>query len=511
MKKQYLIFIFIIFYNCSSSVFAQIQSFEDYHPFPYDSVFFELSTPDTELFGGLMPVVKSGDPDDMLLPIQNTVHWVDILKNQNNFGSYPFIVSYESWLGKLSYADHEISIVTAFNDSLKIRTDLLVNTSDTCQFTLGGMTNRQLVVHCDTIVITSADEIKEYSFSVLDENANPISGVFSEGAYDVESFLFRISKNNGILNTPAFFYFPYSEQYHYKAIAENILDQYTLNAYKIFHKNAGDEIHSLYEVDNSGGWGFNNTDQVFYKRICVNEDYNEALQQIIFTYDIWKLEKYYTGGTSMSNPPVLNIIPDYNQIKDTLFLSDYNVFNKALPDGFGNEPWEEGYFFNVDDLSFEGITNNDVTNYNGDSLIIYQGIDQSSHEHYNYRFGHGLRYHNSSAYSGGEGWYYSFHQPVYTKINGVEWGEAIAESFILDIPESVSQEFKLLIENNRLYVQADFDYESARIYDVNGHFIKYISKQELDHYIMIDSLETGVYIFCLWDGAGAHSLKFVKN
>lgn len=505
---KHIYYFVIIFFVTSTYVSG--QEFEDYHPFPYDSVFFEISTPHEDRFEALMPIVKSGNADDMLLPINNNAHWVDILKEQESFGIFPFVVPYKNWLGEVSYVSQEIRFVTAFKDTIKIRTDLLVNTSDTCEFKIGVATMRKLVVHCNNIVEEVDDEVKEYTFSVLDENSNPIDGGFGSTAYNVESFSFRISKENGILNTPAFYYFPYCEQYEYKDFAKNILDQSTLNAYKVFHQNPGDEIHSLYET-NSPGVGIPN--QTFYKTICVNETYDETLNRMIRISDVWSLKKYTTGGTSMSNPLVWHIIPNYEQIKDSLYLNDFIALNNALPNGLGNEFWEDGYFYNADSTYFEGVIDNDVLNINGDSLMVHKGLDNSDHTDYTFRLGHRFRYYNRQLYVGGEGSSNFFHKLVYTNINGEEWGTPYSDTFLLALEEdNVAPVFQLIFidRRNAIQIKSEQFFESARIYDLNGNFVKYISSDELEHEISIFDLKEGVYVFLAWDGQKAHSIKFLK-
>ena len=142
------------------------------------SSFFEPLNAVEGNFSALMPLVKSGNSQDMLLPIHNGPHWIDIFHDQfNGNGRFPF----KSWLGELSYESQRIQFVSAFQDTITIRTDMDLMTSDTIDYYQGNSTLKKLVIHYDNLLLTADDEIKEYSFELINES-NPFFTNF-----DIES------------------------------------------------------------------------------------------------------------------------------------------------------------------------------------------------------------------------------------------------------------------------------------------------------------------------------------
>ena len=493
MKKIYLLIIglFLVIINTIA------QEFDDYYPFPYDSVFFEPNIIDEALypsipFNGLMPLVKSSDPEDMFLPINNGPHWLGVMDVADvEVGEFPF----RNWMGKVSYENKQIQFITAYEDTIRIRTNIELNTSDTCIFHHWNQIY-QLVVTYDNLLEDGNDFIKEYHFQVLDELSNPVSGNFVDfsgfDSYDVELMTFRISMDRGILSTPSFFYFPYSKQYDFKDFAYNILDQSTLNSYKVFHQNIGDEVHS-HDQERSSGFTLDIETNVYYKTVCVNQEYDEDIQRLIRVSDVWVLKN--TG-------------PSFSQLKDTLYLNSFTDLNKAIPDGFGTYMNEVGSFYSDIDHSFI-IIRDDRYYINNGNLGIIKFIDAESHDTYWYHLGHRFRY-SSVSWFFDWSWEDDFHKPIYANINGEEWGEPYMDSFIMDVPEASQKDFRLLLREHSLRLQSDQQYESARIYSIKGTFVKYISKNELNYDIMTDDLAKGIYIFWLWDGETSHPVKFIK-
>ena len=208
-------------------------------------------------------------------------------------------------------------------------------------------------------------------------------------------------------------------QYNYKGKASDILDPNTSNAYKVFHQNPGDEIHSHKSKITSSSSGQNGGQNIYYKTVCVNQDYNEDLQRLIRTSDIWYLENNVAG---------------FNQKKDTLYLDEYTNLNRLLPDGFGADIYENGAFYSSSDNAFfiEGFDARwEVEN---DSLYVTDYIDYMNYNSSWYHLGHRLLY-NEGAYFFDWSGSHNSHKPVYTNINGEEWGTPYSDSFLLSLAD----------------------------------------------------------------------------
>lgn len=467
-----------------SSISLTAQEFEDYYPFPYDSVFFEPAELNDYTFDALMPLIKSGDEDDMLLPIHNATHWIEISEQGHSaYGLFPF----KNWMGEVSYENQTIQFVSAFEDTIQIRTDVALNTTDMIPFTRWENEYTMAITY-ENLLEIDGDFIKEYSFEIIDGD-----GILS--SFDIETMNFRISKENGILATPSFFYFPHVRQYNYKGKASDILDPNTSNAYKVFHQNPGDEIHSHKSKITSSSSGQNGGQNIYYKTVCVNQDYNEDLQRLIRTSDIWYLENNVAG---------------FNQKKDTLYLDEYTNLNRLLPDGFGADIYENGAFYSSSDNAFfiEGF--DDRWEVQNDSLYVTDYIDYMNYNSSWYHLGHRLLY-NEGAYFFDWSGSHNSHKPVYTNINGEEWGTPYSDSFLLSLADKESDANKVFLEANNLYLTSDLTFESARIYNTKGDFIKYITGEELKTAISIADLPNGVYILWIWNGEKAFPYKFMKQ
>ena len=501
MKKQYILIFSLI---CSLFVNAQ-----NYHPFPYDSVFFETSSSDRPL----LPLVKSNNPENMIMPINNMIDWgLDSYYIDDEFwmNAEPVFFPYQSWLGKISLDEEKIIFETAMENQIPIDLSHNIGESDTVFIQVPG-TISELFFHVNItyneLEISPEDTIKHYRFNLLDENYEEIdfndSSLEWEAPLNFEDQVFSISKHNGILSSPSFYYFPNSRQYTYKAKIAEVLNLNHQHAYTVFSNQVGDEIHTEYLRNY-----FLNRSKETSKKVYVDQEYHESLNAFISTIDVWT-RKDTTTFLFEDETYLRDFTTSFNQITDTTYLDDYTDLNRIIPDGFPHNYSsnnKNGYFYRVQDSSF--IKNIRTAYFNSGEFGVE--INPSSEGEFyfsQFRLHTGGKYYESSGGYGNQSWY----KLLYYNINGEIGGEPINESYLLEINDESFHQNQLIIKNNSIFINDSDKYENARIYNLNGEFISFYNKDDLHLPINIQDLKAGIYIISCWDGQKLHSYKFVKS
>ena len=98
--------IFLIFISFCLNLKAQ-----NFTPFPHDSLFFEQVETDAV---PLMPLVKSNNSEDLILPINNYQQWTGLpVIFQFDIEGF-FKTPLRSWLGKVKEEDNSLLFESAF-------------------------------------------------------------------------------------------------------------------------------------------------------------------------------------------------------------------------------------------------------------------------------------------------------------------------------------------------------------------------------------------------------------
>ena len=500
MKKQYILIFSLI---CSLFVKAQ-----NYQPFPYDSVFFETSSSDRPL----LPLVKSDDPENMIQPINNAVDW---RSGSYHMDEWPLLDAvsnyfpYASWLGKVSIEDQIIEFETAMGNKIPIDLSHNIGESDTV-FVQVPSTNAEFSFYVkityDEKTSSPEDTIKHYRFHLLDENYEETdfydSSIEWEAPFNIEDQVFSISKHNGIISSPAFYYFPNSLQYNYKAPIGELLDLSKPHAFEVFSNQAGDEIHTEYRRND-----YLNSSTETSKKIYVDQEYNENLNAFISTADIWtrkdSLEYLFEEDDYLRTYTIA-----FDQVTDTTYLNDYPNLNRIVPDGFPHTfalNNENGYFYRALDHSFIRSKTNSIVYVEEFGVTINpETSSTSSSSHFQHQTGG--PYHYSSP-NPRQSWY----KILYYNINSEEWGEPIEESYLLEIEENTFSKPELTLKDNAIILNDADRYENARIYNTNGELGAFIKSDYLQEKIDIQHLKKGIYILACWTGKTLHTYKFIKS
>lgn len=487
IKKIYFITCLLILQ--SSSVKSQ-----NYYPYPEDSVFFELST------GGddLMTLVKSEDANNIFQPVNNLNRLLDlpIYNGLNYSGTYPLM----SWLGKTSFENNHINFITVFEDTLVVDLNKNLNETDTFPISVYSKNEHppynqllfegKVVVCYDAKVYENGDSIKEYRFAYLNTNNEPYYNLnpgygITDANSNIPEYVLRVSKNNGIIETPDFNYFPYCRQYKFKGKITDFLDITTSHAEKVFLNNPGDEIHARSYYQSLA------TKTTSTIKIVIDQVYNEIEKTITTDYDLWThIEDNGPSGSFVET--------SFDQVTETIALNDYSYLQRVIPDGLG-------CFYRTEKNTF--VKHHNVGSNVSDSIYIFISDDLSNAgQGYDFfREGLGGRYFYSNY-----GNTLHNYAPTYNNIEDLEYGTPFSESFILNLKENPKEDIKIIYNAENITIKNTHKIENARIYSINGTFIRQIKKSELNRPIHISTLSKGTYFLICWDGKKAHSLKFIK-
>lgn len=472
--------------------FGVLKAQNDYEPFPYDSVFFESY--DIEV---LMPVLKSDNPDNLLKPINNMYHWIlaDV------FFDYSF--EYNSWMGKVFTENQKINFVSALEDTISIDLSLSLNETDTMPFQdYYGEAYNLIVTYAD-LLETDQDTVKTYTFKPLRENGNVVEYDYWLMGY-IGDMNFKISKHNGILACPSFYYFPQCKQYGFYDKITNVLDTTVLYAYQVFSQSPGDEVHTRWEDDFNANDPDSHVKRV--KSVCVNQTYDENTQLLIRVNDIWKREDF--GLLGGGGDPEFS----FYQLKDTIDIGSYTNLNKIIPDGIDVDGGPYGYFYNKGVGANHGFESEIEYDKVGEGAVINIGYTPGSdYFKTNYQLNHRVHYFFDKQDHEDGAWFHRRNY-VYEKINGEETGTPYPDFYLMDIEETESLTFGISLMNSGSFIRIDTPIvlESARIYDISGKFLHYYSGEELHKNIQIDHLKSGIYVFIGWDGEKSFVSKFIK-
>lgn len=500
MKKLYL-----LIFSLQCFLLANAQNF---HPFPYDSVFFE-TTDENKI---LLPIIKTNDQNNMLMPIHNEINWRDggfyidfdfIIDEETTSHFFP----YQSWLGKVSFADNVITFETALENQIPIDLSHSIGESDTTFVQVPGTDqtlffNVKITYHEQQIFAN--DTIKSYRFELLDENYLATEFYDSTSPYNIENHVFRISKNYGILSAPAFYYFPNSLQYHYKAPIGELLDLTKQHAYDIFKNEVSDEIHTKktkhYFLDNS---------IEYKKKIYVDQEYDEMLNAFISVIDVWT-RKDSTLYLFSDDSYEKSFTTSFQQVTDTTYLDDFPELNKIIPNGFPTEfssSNTNGFFYRATDKSFMKFTTWGTFSSNNEGVYIELVYDGSSAVYQFQKHTGGMYYGSSITFGGGNSY-----EVLYYKFENEIWGTPISNSYILDVNEEQKlQKGSLITGETFIKLNNPKPYESGRIYNLNGQFIRYLSRENLQSDISTNDLKNGLYVLICWTGETVHRYKFLKS
>lgn len=467
---------------------------QNYYPYPKDSVFFELNT------GGddLMTLVKSEDTNNIFQPVNNLNRLLElpIFNGLNYGGTYPLM----SWIGKTSFDNNKISFVTTFEDTLVI--DLNKNLNETDTFPLSIYSKNQelpynellfegkIVICYDAKVYENGDSIKEYRFAYLNTNNEPYYNLsqaygITDPNSNIPEYVLRVSKNNGIIETPDFNYFPYCKQYKYKGKITDYLNLTTSHAEKVFLNNPGDEIHARNYFQSLA------TKTTSTIKVVIDQVYDDIEKTITTNYDLWTHIE--------DNGPSGNFVEtNFDQITETIALNNYPFLQRVIPDGLG-------CFYRTEKNTF--VKHHNYGSNVSDSIYIFKSDDLSNAgQGYNFfREGLGGTYFYSN-YGGTFHYYF----PTYNNIEDLEYGTPFSESFILNLKENPKEDIKIIYNSESISIENTDIIDNARIYSLDGKFIRQIKKSELNHPIDHSTLSKGTYFLICWDGKKAHSLKFIK-
>lgn len=482
MKKIYLLIYCLLSFLISNA--------QNYHPFPYDSVFFAES-PESKM----LPLVKTNNADD-LFHITNTKREIGNRPFQDFSMNTEYAYPIQSWLGKVSFINNEIQFISIVNDSIKIDLNKNLNEKDTCQFNVphlyGEGISGYVEITYTSKMFVGGDSIKQYEFTFYDDNFTPhnfdTNYNFSPSEANLADYVFWVSKNGGVLKTPDFNHFPFCTQYEYQGKITDYLNLNTSHHYKAYKMNVGDEIHTFKFKDIS----YNQSWRA--KRILLEQTYNPSENSYTNVFDYWEL---YTELINGENGYEYISTPSYEQQTEVLYVGTGNI-----PDGFPYLYNHDQKQFIKDDLSYVSILD--------DSIRVMFHDDISTYYDYSKYIEIGLRgiYYNLT----GGGSYQAAYNPVYYKINGEEWGTPYPDSFLLNLIENNNApEVNFKINNHEITLSSGHNIQNLRIYNIQGSLRKVCSSKDIEQPISIQSLEAGVYIICCWNGKKLYSYKFIKS
>ncbi len=164
------------------------------------------------------------------------------------------------------------------------------------------------------------DSIKYFTLTRLDSNYNMVPD-------SINGTQILLSKSHGLLQTPAFFDFPFKQKimtYQAKYGADTNIEN--SNRYKVFNMEVGDEFHTLWKA-------YDAYPKDHKKEIIItSKDWNPSEQRFIYgkhikhekTFNQWDIDEdgnyYYYDEVEFS---------ETNEI-DTFYLSDYLYLDEVL-------------------------------------------------------------------------------------------------------------------------------------------------------------------------------------
>ena len=347
-------------------------------------------------------------------------------------------------------------------DSIYIDLNKNLNEKDTFAFHHSNSTSELAYVEVifQQELNIGEDLVKEYAFSFLDEDylptdyGDPELYNIKEGTANIADYVFRISQENGVLESPDFNYFPYCRQYVYRDKIENVLDLSMPHAYNIFNRNVGDELH-IEDWNRTIAFSMSPFDySKAIKEKYTAREFDEDNMCLIREYDLWSREDRddIDGVTTKLS---------FEQKKDTIKLLEYESLFPTIPDGIPHAYfYEEGLngFVNRFVLPFE-IAN--------DSLYIELLADVPSGFSY-YTIGKGGPYFDRR-----NGFNDAQHTRAlrYSKIDGEEEGDAYSDSFLLSQQEEEKNN-DLMITDGYIYFRNISDVNFLRVYNSMGVLLK---------------------------------------
>ncbi len=491
-------------------------SAQDYAPFPYDSVFFESEIPNSDL----MPVVKDPNDSSQILPVNiipNLTRIVlgfnsnleDLTALQNNWLGYKQKLG-DTLIFETNYAQAGV-FLEGWNAKIEIDLNAALLEKDTILFTdvlyHYGEDLYVEITH-DSILIDQNDTVKQYSFQIMNSVYNPIDLELSyemepEEYYDINNQVFQISKHNGIIKSPDFNFFPYCKEYSFKGKVSDIISMDNPYAYSMFKREIGDEIHTKQFNGDLFKWVYL---QTAIKLICTEQQY-DSVSHIFYTH----YDKWVRKDQGVFHSPTLSYIDTlvsatFNQIIDTTYLQEYDILNKKVPDGFSvDSTMSPGYFYqNSEQDVFKYFTVADWINGNNIIPIIIE-----------YDGGQVLRYFHEGL--GGEyfnaSWstVLNYYLPQYFSLADSIYGEPFTDSFILDIIENQINGVQFYIQDQKIVIDPEMNFQDFRIYDINGKLLDYYKAENISEGIDISPYPNGTYILIGYDGKSASHFKFNKN
>lgn len=199
-------------------------------------------------------MIKSGNSLNIFQKTNPKIEWSKLYADDDINPEYTLPIQH--WLGQVEILGSKVNFKTTSQDIITLDISNSLNSSDTLilnpiifQETL----NLKLVATLDSVWTNGQDSLKSFSFKFLDLlnspfNNNDFNTLNYESSYSahyqIENQKVIWSKQHGIIQTPSFNFFPYTEEFHKIDKIENILNSTHSIAYDIFWNNIGDEIHT---------------------------------------------------------------------------------------------------------------------------------------------------------------------------------------------------------------------------------------------------------------------------
>ncbi len=490
-------------------------SAQNYAPFPYDSVFFESSIPNSDM----MPVVKVAPNSNVLQDI-NPVPSLAIVTADAQFDAVQVYSASKQWLGiqvlneDSLYFKSNFKKLNVIDDLDTIFIDLKANLNDKDTFNFVDHLyhpddTMYVEISYDSLIESLEDTIKEYSFQILDSSYAPINlftyymYYLDTTIYNLNNIVFQISKHNGILKSPDLAFFPYCKQYSLKGSIKDLLDLSTSHFDKVFKMDVGDEIHTR---KYNSSMGNNTWNRYAKKRICIQQVYDSIEQTYITNFDVW--ERYDKAVYNFQNNTSDStfVYSSFEQIIDIVNESDFDNLNQMVPTGmeFNYSSWaNRGYFLqsNLKTLMYYEVY---MHLHYADTIHIWGLYDGGQYQkHYN--FGEGIEYFDHT-----DVWGANYYKPVYVSTSDTTWGTPYSDDF-LDIVENSTVEVEFFIQENKIILPANHEYQDFRIYDITGKLMDYYPSSSISEAIDISKYKHGTYILIGYDGKSAKHFKFVKH
>ncbi len=496
-----------------TTFFPMLLLGQDYAPFPYDSVFFESSVPNSDL----MPVVKHPTYPNAFETVNVKPNLSKIAKGINWVYDVNYYMQGRHWMGfDIKVQDvlyFYTGIYTSDDDyySGPIPIDLNKNMleKDTISFfePLRHFGDTfYLEIQYDSLIENMIDTIKQYSFQVLDSNYLPIDLELGYNLdtlhYNINNQIFQISKNNGILKSPDFAYFPSTAQYTFKGKIKDILNIETDHFHKVFDLEVGDEIHTRTFGSADIGRTFNRYSR---KIVCTDQEFDSTNNAYYTNYDIWtRYDKSVFSYITMTADSGF-VYSQFEEIIDTVYLDDYEDLNVKIPNGFGstNDYNSRGFFYRDESetlIYFEEY----VFIFVSDGYIEMVPIADGGQEMDYYPFGLAHKFWDNRTV-----WGEAYSKPIYVSTTDTTWGTPYSDDF-LDLVENSSVEVVFFIQENKIILPANHEYQDFRIYDITGKLMDYYLSSSISEAIDISKYTHGTYILIGYDGTSAKYFKFIR-